>query len=63
MAVNYDEVVLGELDGWVASRDAEKLDVVARILSEAPPEFVFDQRAFVVELLKHGAAVHTTLRS
>lgn len=57
VAVDYDQVVLADLDAWMKSGDAEKLAVVARILSEAPQGFVFDQRAFVVELLEHAATV------
>src|SRR5215471_3256079 len=35
----------------------QQLGVIARLLSEAPRGFVFDQRAFVVEVLQHAATV------
>jgi hypothetical protein len=58
VAIDYDQVVLDDLSAWTMSGDAEQLDVIARLLSEAPRGFVFDQRAFVVELLEHAATVN-----
>ena len=57
IAREFDQVVLADLDAWVKSGDAKKLAVIGRILSDAPPGFVFDQKAFVVDLLERAAGV------
>jgi hypothetical protein len=57
VAGGYDQVVLADLEAWAKSGDAKELEVVARVLSEAPQGFIFDQRTFVVELLERAATV------
>jgi hypothetical protein len=53
----FDQVVLSDMEAWAKSGDPERLSVIAAILAEAPGEFVFEQRAFVVDLLEHAATV------
>jgi hypothetical protein len=51
-----DELTLRVLREWVDSGEAEKIKDVAQLLSAASPDFVFEQRAFVIHLLDRAQA-------
>jgi hypothetical protein len=53
----FDSVVLSDLDNWIKSGDLRKLTVVARILREAHPSFVFESIPFVIDLLDRCTVV------
>jgi hypothetical protein len=51
-----DEPTLHVLGEWVDSGESEKIKDVAQLLSAASPDFVFEQRAFVIHLLDRAHA-------
>ncbi len=49
---NYSTVSLDILVEWVESSDQKKIQIVARLLREAPTSFLYDNLGFVVKLLE-----------
>jgi len=50
-----DSEMVGALEKWADSGSEEDMGSIATILREAPYEFVFSQRSFVVRLLEKAA--------
>jgi hypothetical protein len=56
IAGQFDQVVVSDLEAWIKSGDRKKLRLVARILSVANKPFIFENAAFVVDLMERVAA-------
>ena len=50
----YDDRTLDVLDEWVASGEEKKLVAVAALVSEAPTDFVFDRKEWVIKVLNQA---------
>jgi transcriptional regulator with XRE-family HTH domain len=57
IAGQFDQVIVSDLEAWIKSGDRKKLGLVARILSVADKAFIFENVAFVVDLLERVAVV------
>ena len=51
---SYDGEVIQQLDSWSAAADKNEMRLIANVLEEAPPDFVFNQAAFVSTLLERA---------
>jgi transcriptional regulator with XRE-family HTH domain len=54
---SFDGEVIQHLDAWSATADKNEMQLIANILYEAPPNFVFAQAPFVEKLLERAKRV------
>jgi Domain of unknown function (DUF4062) len=57
LANGYDATTLQVLSDWLESGAEQKIRLVAKLIQEAPPSFVFDNEAFVERLLSTAAVI------
>lgn len=57
-ANGYDLTALQALSDWLESGVEQKIHLVAKLIQEAPPTFVFDNEAFVERLLSTAAVIN-----
>ena len=50
----FDEILVSSLQRWADISTKADIRTISRILGEAPPTFVFEQRAFVVRFLERA---------
>jgi hypothetical protein len=50
----FDDALVEILQSWVDASKEEDVQTVAKILNQAPPRFVFEQRPFVVRFLERA---------
>ena len=58
LANGYDAIALQALSDWLESGAEQKTRLVAKLIQEAPPPFVFDNEAFVDRLLNAAAQIN-----
>jgi transcriptional regulator with XRE-family HTH domain len=50
----FDDILVGALQRWADTAEQADIQAISKILSQAHPEFVFEQRPFVVRFLERA---------